>query len=148
MSQRLNNDNYEESDMITIRMPISIPYAVDSYDFERTDGMIEHNGTVYRKVKQRLLKDTLQIVCVKDHHRERINKAFISFVKTFSDQDNALPSGKVIHEFAKDYLPCSIAISRISAGWYLNQERDSRVIFSISEYHPSVIYPPEIPSKS
>jgi hypothetical protein len=78
--KRFDADLYDESETFTIKVPISIPYAVDQSDFERVDGEFEHQGQIYRMVKQRLSNDTLHIVCIKDHHETRITQALKDYV--------------------------------------------------------------------
>ena len=66
MLEKLDLEDYNEAEMITVKIPISVPYASDSEEFERVDGLFEHKGEFYRLVKQRLFLDTLYVVCVKD----------------------------------------------------------------------------------
>jgi len=80
MIQNLDADNYDQSETVTIKIPITVPYASDSREFSRVDGTYKHNGEFYRLVKQALLKDTLHIVCVKHPGSKRINQALATIV--------------------------------------------------------------------
>jgi hypothetical protein len=144
MMQKLDLAEYSESDMITIKIPITIPYATDSQDFERVDGIFEHKGEFYRLVKQRLLHDTLHIVCVKDHELAYINQAWENYVKTFTDNHSDNNSNaKTFHTLIKDYLPRSFSILHSSPGWECDVILQSYVNFFISDFSPSIIHPPE-----
>ena len=115
--QRLNNQDYLDEETVTIKVPLTVPYHLDS-EYERIDGEIEHNGEFYRLVKQKLEKDTLYIVCIKDHDSKRIKQALADYVKTFTDKPvDTKHSGKALSTFIKDFLPTSIGISPASAGW-------------------------------
>ena len=96
---------------------MTLPYHLDS-EYERVDGEIEHDGEFYRLVKQKLEKDTLYIVCIKDHDSKRIKQALADYVKTFTDKPvDAKHQGKFSASFIKDFLPTSIEITPASAGW-------------------------------
>jgi hypothetical protein len=144
MLQRLDDDNYSDSETVTIKIPISIPYAMDSEGFERVDGKFEYNGEFYRLVKQKLSKDTLYVVCVKDHQNKRIDDAMTSFVKTFTDKpvDNH-SSSKIVITFIKDYIPQSFTVQHLTAGWETDVVRESSCSVLKSSFYPSIIHPPE-----
>ena len=116
--QRLDNDDYLVEETVTLKVPLALPYHIDSDEFERVDGEIEHNGEFYQLVKQKLEKDTLYIVCIKDHDSKRIKQALTDYVKTFTDKPiDAKHSGKVFSGFIKDFLPSSIELASASSGW-------------------------------
>lgn len=116
--QRLDNDDYLEEETVTLKVPLALPYHIDSDEYERVDGEIEHNGEFYQLVKQRLVKDTLYIVCIKDHDSKRIKQALADYVKTFTDKPvDAKHAGKIFAGFIKDFLPTHIEIASASSGW-------------------------------
>jgi hypothetical protein len=115
---RLDNDLYAEDETLTIKVPIAIPYQLDSEDYERVDGEIEYEGELYRLVKQKFESDTLFIVCIKDHDSKRIKQALADYVKTFTDKPfHAKHSGKIFISLIKDFLPTSISLSAAAKGW-------------------------------
>ena len=144
MIQMLDAENYSESETVTIKIPISIPYAADSKSFERVDGKFEHNGEFYRLVKQKLSQDTLYVVCVKDHENKAIDEAMTSFVKTFTDNpsDNHSNS-KILISFIKDYMSQTFAILQESNGWECDVAKESSYVVFKSVFYPSIIHPPE-----
>jgi len=116
--QRLDTDQYRYDETITLKVPLVIPYNTDDDDFERVDGEIEYEGEFYRLVKQKLVRDTLHIVCIKDAKSKNIKKALADYVKTFTDKPvDSKTKGKIQISFIKDYLPSSFSISRGSEGW-------------------------------
>lgn len=144
MMQKLDQAAYREADLITIKIPISIPYATDSEDFERVNGIFEHKGEFFRLVKQRFRYDTLHIVCFKDQELGYINQAWEKYVKTFADsQSDNKPNGKTTHTFIKDYLVRTFSILASSLGWECEVLLQSSIPFLIPDFHPSIIHPPE-----
>lgn len=142
--QKLDNNSYDESEMITFKMPISVPYLGDSPGFERVDGEFEHNGEVYRLVKQKLLQDTLHVVCVKDLESKNINQVLADYVKTFTDKPASAKQGtKTAPSLIKDYISFAIVMDRKASGW------ESITLYSLSPesliptFASSVVHPPE-----
>ena len=143
--QRFDTDDYSLRETVTLKVPLSIPYATNDQAYERVDGEIQHEGEVYRLVKQRLYNDTLYIVCFKDNQGKRINKALADYVKSFSDAPvNAkTPAGKILQTFSKDYLTTSIVIEPGTAGW----EKPLTFVGLFHSYHhhyfARINHPPE-----
>ena len=126
---RLDNHRYSEDETILLKIPVAVPYQIDSEGYERVDGEFEHQGEFYRLVKQKYQNDTLFMVCIKDQASKRIEQAVTDYVKTFTDKPiDAKHSGKVTTNFIKDYLPSRITINAISTGW------NSELVFGIKKY--------------
>ena len=118
MAKRLDHQQYSEEETVTLKVPLALPYHVDSENFERVDGEIEHGGEFYRLVKQKLEKDTLYIVCIKDQNSQLIKQALTDYVKTFTDKPvDGKQNSKFAVGFIKDFLPTSIEITPCSHGW-------------------------------
>ena len=145
MIQKLDDETYDPSEEITLKIPIVIPYAYDSPGYERVDGEFEHKGEFYRMVKQRLSKDTLYIVCIKDLQAKLMNEAFMKYVKTFSDNPSGNQSNgsKVFSTFFKDYFTKTFAMCSSSIGWEHEVITSTSLSFFISSFCPSIIHPPE-----
>jgi hypothetical protein len=115
--QRLDREQYSEDETITLKIPISIPYQMDS-EYERVDGEVEHQGAYYRLIKQKLQSDTLYLVCIKDHASTRMKQALTDYVKTFTDKPaDGKHGNKTPNTFIKDFLLSKIAISPVTEGW-------------------------------
>jgi hypothetical protein len=146
MARKLDTEHYSDTESITIKIPIAIPYAADSKDFERVDGEFEHNGEFYRLVKRRLAQDTLYIICIRDQEHKRIHQALATFIKTFSDKTTDSQSGtRATIFFTKDYLSHSFALCNQSPGWEDNVVKESVPGTLIPAFISSIIHPPEKP---
>ena len=118
VTQRLDTNNYSASETITLKIPLTIPYYGDT-DFERVDGEIEHKGEFYRLVKQKLEKDTLHIVCIRDVKSKHIQQALEEYVKTFADQSADRSTTKTSYSFIKDYVQACFQLEDSALGWSL-----------------------------
>lgn len=116
--RRLDNQQYSKDETVTFKLPFTVPYQLSSNGYERVDGQIQIEGEYYRLVEQKLSRDTLYIVCIKDHDSNRIMQALGDYVKTFTDKPSqAKNTGKSFLTFIKDFLPTSVLVSSISDGW-------------------------------
>ncbi len=140
LAQRLDNHQYSDDETITLKVPMALPYRPDS-EYERVDGEIEHQGEFYRLVKQKLEKDTLFIVCIKDHNSKRIKQALADYVRTFTDKPvDTKQTTKTFGGFIKDFLPSTIEITQVTSGWNhsvaLTNFLNSFISRSISVFSP------------
>jgi len=144
MNRVFDSDNYSGLQLVTIHIPVSIPYLFDQTDFERAQGEFEHEGEFYRLVKQRYSNDTLTVICVKDYTHKKINHALKDYVKTFGDlQSDSKSTSKITVNFLKDYLSQVFSLYTASYGWVYNLQHSSDYGMLIPTFSASIIHPPE-----
>ena len=105
MTERLDADDYSDNETITFKFPFTLPYYNDSKDYERMEGEFQFHGEYYKLVKQKLERDTLYIVCIKDYNQKRITGMANDFVKQTNDMTANAGTMKIIGSFSKDYQP-------------------------------------------
>ena len=143
MSKEFDTDIYNTNEAITIKIPVTIPYANESADFQRVDGKFEHMGNTYRLVKQRILNDTLYLVCVTDVKAQQIAQALKDYVKTFSDKPAETKSqSKTQVRLVKDYIQPSYSIIHLFEGMFIACNQTSHPVF-IDSFYASIVHPPE-----
>lgn len=144
---RLDRDEYSQGQAVTLKVRLTVPYSTDQEEYQRVDGEFEHEGEFYRLVKQRLYKDTLYIVCVKDDNLREMHQALTDYVKTFADSPiNSAKSpsnGKTVLNFIKEYVTSAMGLKSQNNGWskklvYFTPEASPTASFS-----PSINHPPE-----
>ncbi|MDQ3394596.1 MAG: hypothetical protein M3512_10870 [Bacteroidota bacterium] len=116
---KLDANTFDHEEAFLVKVPLTVPYASDSKDFERVNGEFIHEGQVYRLVKQKLSKDTLHVVVLEDKLGTYINKVKTDLVKSLSDlpkKDNS-PSSKIFKLIIKDYINTIVVIEVASIGW-------------------------------
>lgn len=144
LTRQLDNDRYDESNTVLIKVPIAVPYAGNS-DYERVDGDFTHGGQVYRLVKQKLSNDTLFVVCIKDERGTAINRAFADYVKTFSDKSpDSKSNQRDQFSFIKEYVVRDVAgtVSATSS-WERDVVASVPAAVFIDTYTSSLVHPPE-----
>jgi hypothetical protein len=115
----LDNESYDLDKTNLLKIPLTLPYATDQEEFQRVDGNFEYHGEYYRLVKQRLSRDTLYIVYLKDHDTKKVNTVLKDYVKSFTDQPahSSKHQGKITISFGKEYYGSSFSISPQATGW-------------------------------
>ncbi len=86
MEVQLDNNNYDESQLISIKVPITyLPYYNNSKTFERVDGQIEIHGTPYKYVKRRIYNDSLELLCIPNATAMKLQTTKNEFFKFVND---------------------------------------------------------------
>jgi len=88
LEKAFDKDQYSEEDLITIKIPISVPYQVERKDFERFDGEIKLNGKIYKYVKRKVCDGNLVLLCLPDHNKMRLETAKNDLFKNSNDLQN------------------------------------------------------------
>lgn len=95
MEADFNNDNYDEQDLITIKLPVSqLPYYTNSPIFERVDGEVAIGDMHYKYVKRRIYNDSLEVLALPNPVAKHITNARDEFFKMVNDLQQASSSGK------------------------------------------------------
>lgn len=80
----IDQNNYEESDLISIKVVNNLPYT-NSKDFQRVNGQIEIAGIQYNYVKMRVAADSLELLCIPNQGATKMNAAKDEFFKLVND---------------------------------------------------------------
>lgn len=98
---QLDEDDYDESSLISIRTAFSNPYYnhTNSGEFERWKGEIEIDGVHYKYVKRRIFNDSIELLCIPNTTAHELKKAEQDFYRMTNDlqtnsgkkQDGQLP---------------------------------------------------------
>lgn len=79
---QLDNNNYDEDQLISIKIPAAhLSEYSNSKFFERVDGQIEIKGMVYNFAKRRLFNDSLELLCIPNKEVTKIQQAKNAFFK-------------------------------------------------------------------
>ena len=105
MEEQLDNNDYDESQLISIKVPITyLPYYNNSKTFERIDGQIEIHGTPYKYVKRRIYNDSLELLCIPNTTAMQIRTTRNEIFKFVND----LQAGKKSESHSRSFKVPSI----------------------------------------
>jgi len=88
----LDENNYSDDQLISIKQPTNLPYYNNSPTFQRVDGEIEIEGVHYKYVKVRIYNDSLELMCIPNTGKMNIEAAKADFSRLaadFQQADNA-----------------------------------------------------------
>jgi len=83
--QQLDLNNYHESELVEIIIPLHLPYMQSTQSFERIDGSIENNGVHYTYVKRKVQHDTMFIMCIANSQKTLLVKATSKYAGEVND---------------------------------------------------------------
>ena len=81
----VDNNNYNQEDLISIKKTINLPYYNNSEQFSTVDGEVEINGAYYKYVKCRIYNDSLEMLCLPNTQKTKIHQAKNDFYKVVAD---------------------------------------------------------------
>lgn len=94
LEAKLDKNEYIESQLIVISVPINLPYQTDWVSFERCDGEIEVNGLHYKYVKRKIENGNLILKCIPNDAKERLEAAKNDIFKINNDLEQDIGVGK------------------------------------------------------
>ncbi|HZY81165.1 MAG TPA: hypothetical protein VFE50_16690 [Cyclobacteriaceae bacterium] len=142
MRRVLDADLFNESETVTIKIPVSVPYMPDQHGFEKVKGKFEHNGELYRLIRQKYAKDTLTVVCIRDNEFKKINQVLSEYAQSFSDVTGQT-STKLVVNFLKEYISLDFSILH-SPGWTTTLGYPSGSVALPDIIPASIAHPPEL----
>jgi hypothetical protein len=144
----LDNNEYNESDLISIKIPVSyLPYYNNSSTFERIDGQVEIQGLEYKYVKRRIYQDSLELLCVPNPSvmkLKEVKNEFFRFINDLQHSGNDR-SGRSHHGLTKNFsVDCYMVIHPYNMNEFSPDSAtlQFKYLFPNSSRHHSI---PEIP---
>jgi hypothetical protein len=91
LEKNVDQNKYDESDLITIKTKLNLPYYTGSDQFERAYGSITINGNNYQYVKRRVHNDTLELLCLPNQVNTKLQQVHNEMAKSFADGQASAP---------------------------------------------------------
>ena len=85
LEARLDSNSYDESQLVTLKIPIHLPYQTSWSAYQRYNGEIEINGILYKYVKRKVAYDTLFLMCITNTKKMHLETAKDDFFKISND---------------------------------------------------------------
>jgi hypothetical protein len=150
LEARLDQHNYNESELLEISVPLNMPYQTDRADFERVDGEIEIGGVHYKYVKRKVEKGQLVLKCIPNHGKQVIMNARNAFFQLVNDIQQETPAKKSTSSNGMAKLNISDYEEQMLNRWHFATVavvRDYPLVpgqnFSSNNFHDSPEQPPE-----
>lgn len=85
LEARLDQNEYDPTQLVELRIPLNLPYHSDWSEFERYSGEIDLNGVHYKYVKRKIEKGELVLLCLPDNDKQLLQNARDQFFKLVND---------------------------------------------------------------
>lgn len=124
--QRLDNNQYSDSELIEVKVKLNLPYMTVFGEYERMDGEYELNGEYYKYVKRKIADDTLYLLCLQDYSKSELYKGKTQYASKANDIPSKDQSGSFVKKgvFAGEYycevravetLVCPVVINKFAS---------------------------------
>lgn len=105
---QIDQEEYDDSDLIEVKIPINLPYQNNWITFERYDGEISVDGKEYKYVKRKIENDTLTILCLPFDQHDKLKSNQLGYLKSTNDiagtsTDQGKKSTEIFKLFNPDY---------------------------------------------
>jgi hypothetical protein len=135
LEAQLDDDQYDESQLISIRIPAThLSYFNSSLQYETVYGEIDIQGLRYEYCKRRILNDSIEFLCIPNRDAIKMQTARDDFFQLTNDLARSglgkIPSSHHIYRHfpADDYTPHGM------------QTIDHPVVTSSTTSHPDVVH--------
>jgi hypothetical protein len=85
LQAKLDKEQYDESTLIQVRVPLNTPYIADWNHFEKYEGETEINGVHYKYVKRKIEKGELVLLCIPNQQKTSLQAAKQNFFQQVND---------------------------------------------------------------
>ena len=72
VERNVDKKNYDEGDLLLLKIRLHLPYFTGSATYERAYGSIVIDGKAYEYVKRRIYNDTLELLCIPNETKSRL----------------------------------------------------------------------------
>jgi len=79
MESRLDKDQYDENELVSLTIPLDNPYQLEQKTFERVNGEINLQGKTFKYVKRKVSGGNLVLLCIPDNPKMILTKAKTDF---------------------------------------------------------------------
>jgi len=85
MESRLDKDQYDVNDLISITVPLDNPYQLEQRNFQRVDGEVNFQGKNFKYVKRKVSDGKLILLCIPDARKMVLKKGKAEYGNAAND---------------------------------------------------------------
>ena len=110
---QIDMGNYDEEQLLEIKVPLRLPYYSSSLKYERYYGEIDLNGKYYNYVMRKVINDTVYLLCLSDqiksalHQKKGFCTNMSAGVEGLSQEKNNIALNLKKNHFTTDYIQLS-----------------------------------------
>lgn len=100
---RIDANDYDDSQLIEIKVALNMPYQAVNTSFERHYGEVEIGDQYYTYVKRKVEDGFLVLKCIPNHQKENIQNAERKFFSGKETENSTSPFAKLAKSLAADF---------------------------------------------
>ena len=104
LEARIDNREYDESQLVEVRIEMNLPYQDRYTDFERHYGEVELNGRSYTYVERKIEGNVVIFKCIANNSKEKLEDIRDNMTRANSNSDMQQAPGQQQNTFAKNLL--------------------------------------------
>lgn len=133
LEAKLDQGYYNTTDLITLKIPLNLPYQADRNEFERVDGEVNVDGIIYKYVQRKVYDDTLIVQCIPHTEKAKLQQTANDYFGKLNDLPGRSTNKKaeIFKQLFSDYeINSSIQLSPFS--------KQKKTFYSFS--NPSILH--------
>ncbi|MDB5206495.1 MAG: hypothetical protein JWR72_1570 [Flavisolibacter sp.] len=91
---QVDKKQYSDDELISIKTTLNLPYYTSSAEYERAYGSINIDGRDYEYVKRRVYNDTLELLCIPNGAKTKLQSINNNLAKASADGGASTPDKK------------------------------------------------------
>lgn len=140
---KIEEQSYNEAELISIKTTLNLPYYNSSPEFERAYGSISINGIDYEYVKRRVYNDTLELLCLPNYGKTKLQNVTAELTKNSAESGASQPLKKAttvkislpdfFQRIADDRAPGSVILHKT---YFISHTKISPADYSLQQERP------------
>lgn len=103
LESQLDNSDYDESQLMEIRITMNMPYQQRYTEFERHYGEVDIDGKTYTYVKRKVEGDVVVLKCIANKSKQQLKNIDTDLTKANNGIDTDHPGKQNQSSFAKNF---------------------------------------------
>lgn len=143
LDQRVDINAYDNDELISIKTTLNLPYYASSPAFERAYGSITIEGVAYQYVKKRVYKDTLELLCLPNTVKTKLQGIENDLTKSSAGGQSTVPAKKgvstlkiTLPDFCQSFETVAVTTASLLTTYYLSNETVTSSLFTLQQERP------------
>lgn len=94
LTQQLDSRQYDEEQLVEVKLPLHLPYLTNWNEYERVDGEMEVKGVYYSYVKRKVCNDTLYLLCLPNQNKTQFSRSKHNYAIQVNGMSAGAPGSK------------------------------------------------------
>ncbi|HSB93904.1 MAG TPA: hypothetical protein VLC28_12345, partial [Flavitalea sp.] len=88
LAGKIDRLEFSDEELVTIKVPLNLPYQQNWEEFERYDGDVTLDGVHYKYVMRKVYNDSLVLKCLPNSTRQQLKKAESQYFQLVNDLEH------------------------------------------------------------